>query len=112
MERCDGDLLPDEYEFKYVWFWIQIHGLPINMLNNTKITDMVKKFRTPQNLTEEDVAKWGKYARIHVKIDITKPLPKEMKVILTSKKEILAKFRYEKLPILFYHYGLFGNLMK
>lgn len=86
MERCDGDLLPEEYEFKYVWFWIQIHGLPISMLNNKKIYGMAKRFGNPQEISEEDAAKWGKYARVRVRIDITKPLPKEMKVILASKK--------------------------
>ncbi|XP_026425214.1 uncharacterized protein LOC113321518 isoform X2 [Papaver somniferum] len=112
IERCDDDLLPKEYEFKYVWFWIQIHGLPISMLNNKKIYNMAKKFGNPQNITDEDAAKWGKYARIRVRIDITKPLPKEMKVTFASKKIRTNQFRYEKLPKLCYFCGLFGHAMK
>ncbi|KAI3832574.1 hypothetical protein MKW98_002120, partial [Papaver atlanticum] len=70
------------------------------------------RFGTPQNISEEDAVKWGKYARFRVKIDITKPLPKEMKVILASGKIRMAQFRYEKLPILCYFCGLFGYAMK
>lgn len=112
LERCDEDLLPEEYEFKHVWFWIQIHGLPISMLNRKKILSMSKKFGSPQDISDEDAAKWGKYARARVKIDITKPLPKEMKVTLASKKIRMAQFTYEKLPRLCYYCGLFSHAMK
>lgn len=109
MERCEADLLPEEYEFRYVYFWMQFHGLTLNMMNINKVTKLAQQIGKTKLVTEEEASKWGKFARARVQIDTTKPLPRDVEVIMASKRKRTVQIKYEKLPRVCYSCGFFGH---
>ncbi|XP_026383405.1 uncharacterized protein LOC113278897 [Papaver somniferum] len=112
LQRCVEDLLPEEYDFRFVYFWLQFHGLPISMMNITKVTKLAQRIGTTKPITEEDATKWGRFARARVLIDTTQPLPRDFIITLASKKKRTVQIKYEKLPRVCYFCGFFGNQMK
>ncbi|XP_026405527.1 uncharacterized protein LOC113300534 [Papaver somniferum] len=112
IERGNEELLLEDYEFIYVVFGLHIYGLPLSMLNAVKVSSIVSIFGTPELIDPAMAAKWGKYAKVRVRLDIKKPLPKDMEITLKSKKKITITFRYEKVPRLCFHCGYFGHIMK
>ncbi|XP_026399286.1 uncharacterized protein LOC113295152 [Papaver somniferum] len=112
IEKGNEDSLLEDYEFRYEVFSLHIYGLPLSMLNAEKVASIVSIFGTPESIQKSLAAKWGKFAKLRVKIDITKPLPKDMEITLKSKRKIKITFRYEKVPRLCFHCGFFGHLMK
>ncbi|XP_026428483.1 uncharacterized protein LOC113324376 [Papaver somniferum] len=112
IERGNEEFLLEYYDFKYVVFSLHIYGLPLSMLNAAKVFSIVSIFGTPEPIDPAMAAKWGKFAKVRVRLDITKPLPKDMEITLKSKKKIKISFRYEKVPRLCFHCGYFGHIMK
>ncbi|KAH7855337.1 hypothetical protein Vadar_023843 [Vaccinium darrowii] len=51
----------------------------------------------------------GRCIHVKVELDITKPLPRAKKIYTADWKPILVPFRYEKLPLLCYYYGVVGH---
>ncbi|KAI3993716.1 hypothetical protein MKX01_002729, partial [Papaver californicum] len=70
------------------------------------------QFGSPYPFPKGESLKWSRFARVGVKVDITKKLPKYIRVTLPSKKIIEAHLRYEELPKLCYYCGFFGHLMR
>ncbi|XP_026457315.1 uncharacterized protein LOC113358023 [Papaver somniferum] len=112
IERCKEDSLLKDYDFKYVCFWIHVYGLPFSMLNPSKVLNIIQNIGKPDPIDTTMAAKWGKYTRVRVQLDITKPLPKDMIITLKSKKKITIHFRYEKLPRMCFFCGFFGHVKK
>lgn len=112
LERCHEDLLIEEYEFNFVSFWMHVYGLPLSMMNSQKVFNIMQKLGSPEPIDPQTASKWGKYARVRVRLDISKPIPKGMVITLNSKKKIIITFRYEKLPRLCFFCGFFGHVMK
>jgi hypothetical protein len=75
LNELNGQIPPSEMEFHHTPVWIQIHDMPLHCMTKivgTKIGELMG------TLVEVDAAGdgsgWGRYLRIHVIIDITKPL--------------------------------------
>lgn len=52
----------------------------------------------------------GKYMRVKVRIDVTKPLERALNFVLDDEDKTICIFiSYEKLPEFCYHYGLIGH---
>ncbi|XP_026416182.1 uncharacterized protein At4g02000-like [Papaver somniferum] len=111
-ELCEPGKLPSEYTFQHAVFTIQIHGLPINHINEKTVSHIAARLGTPLPSKQGESVKWGKYARVRVKLDITKSIRQKIKVTLPSKKVVEIDLRYEKLPRLCFYCGLFGHLVK
>ncbi|XP_050222924.1 uncharacterized protein LOC126673013 [Mercurialis annua] len=100
-------------KFSQISFWIQIHNLPLMCLN----MDAGLSLGSQIGLVEEvdpgasgDCL--GKYIRVRVKVDISKPLKRGLKVKLGPEDGvILAVLRYERLPDLCYKCGIIGHPM-
>ena len=87
-------------------FWIQIHGLPMRM----QTLEVAKKIAGPLGLIEKvDIGskgfRLGKYLRIRVNIDISKPLCRGRVVRMGETEKEWVDFRYERLPIFCYWCG-------
>ncbi|XP_050242113.1 uncharacterized protein LOC126691076 [Quercus robur] len=87
-------------------FWLQIHGLPMRM--QTK--EVADKTAGPLGLIEKmDIGSkgfcLGKYLRIRVNIDISKPLCSGRVVRMGATEKEWVDFRYERLPIFCYWCG-------
>ena len=87
-------------------FWIQIHGLPMRM----QTTEVAKKITSLVGVIEKvDVGprgfSVGKYLRLHLTIDISKPLCRGRVVRMGGTEKGWVDFRYESLPIFYYWCG-------
>ncbi|XP_026378076.1 uncharacterized protein LOC113272462 [Papaver somniferum] len=112
IEIGNEESLLEDYDFKYVIFSLHIYGLPLSMLNAAKVFSIVSIFGTPEPIDPSMAAKWDKFAKVIVRLDISKLLPKDMEITLKSKKKIKISFRYEKVPRLCFHCGYFGHIVK
>lgn len=87
--------------------WIQIHGLPMRM--QTK--GVAEKIVGPMGVIEKvDVGprgfSIGKYLRVRLIIDISKPLGRGRVACMGGTKKGCVDFRYERLPIFCYWCGI------
>ena len=51
----------------------------------------------------------GDFLRVHVEIDVSKPLCRGRSVVLVDNKETWISFKYEKLPNFYYWCGLISH---
>lgn len=112
LEELNGNIAPSRMVFKFAEFWVQIHNVPL--LGMT-----VQTGRHIGNCMGEciDVAQghegecMGRYLRVCVKMDITKPLKQGTKISLSSGQNEWVDFRYEWLPDFYYNCGRVGHIM-
>ncbi|XVF37028.1 hypothetical protein REPUB_Repub19eG0110300 [Reevesia pubescens] len=89
-------------------FWIQIHGLPIEMMNvkvGTVIAESIGDVEEVDSRGGDMV--WGHFLRVRVNVNITKPLKRGTIVMDGDSIKTLVTFRYGKLSDLCY---VCGNL--
>ena len=108
--RFESDMQPTVVKFTHSLFWIRIHNLPILSMVREVGEDVGNHIG---RLVEVDVPDngiaWGRYLRIRVEIDITKPLLRGKILEDDSGKPYWVDFRYEHLPIFCYRCGLLGH---
>lgn len=80
----DGLKPPSQMDFSHSPCWIQVHDMPL--LCMTKVVEL------------------GRYLRLRVNIDLTKPLERG-RALLMGGKSILVSFKYEQLPLFCFHCG-------
>ena len=92
--------------FDSVFFWIQVHDLPIGSLKSRVAQDIVLVTGEVVNsrAAEEDY-EGSHFMQVRVRIDITKPLCRGRKIGLSDGKEGWVNFKYECLPNLCYWCG-------
>lgn len=117
--------------FSHVSFWIQIHNVPIMCMNEETIRDFGKEIGKVEEVGTNAAGECiGKYARLRVPVDVTKPLVKVLSLepeedgeegvdmenedIEAEKKEekrqeIVMLVLYEKLLNFCYVYGCVGH---
>lgn len=87
-------------------FWIQIHGLPMRM-QTKEVADKIGGLMGV--IKKVDVGprgfSMGKYLRLWVTIDISKPLCSGRVFCMGNTEKGWLDFRYERLPIFCYWYG-------
>ena len=96
--------------FQFTTFWIQIHELPVQCLNQETRDAIGRSLGTPLLMidTESEGGK-GNYLRVRVRIDITKPLHRVRKV--WSKGSVIGceNLKYKRLPNFYYWCGLVSH---
>ncbi|XVF32015.1 hypothetical protein REPUB_Repub17cG0045000 [Reevesia pubescens] len=74
-------------------FWIQIHGLPIGLMNENVgivLGDSLGDVEEVEIL--EDKFAWGRYMRVRVRINIHKPLKRIAKVSFFGQDPLMVYF--------------------
>ncbi|XP_050222721.1 uncharacterized protein LOC126672813 [Mercurialis annua] len=97
--------------FDQASFWVQIHNLPLMCLSK----EAGRSLGANLGLVEEvdpgasgDCT--GRYIRVRVKMNITKPLKRGLKVKVDDKgNTVMAVLWYERLPDLCYQCGIIGH---
>ncbi|XP_050229503.1 uncharacterized protein LOC126678651 [Mercurialis annua] len=107
--RGTGDYA--EMKFDTIPFWIQIHGLPLICLNKEAGRSLGSQIGVVE---EVDLGAsgdcLGKYLRVKIKVNITKPLKRGLKVqVDKDSKMVVTALRYERLPELCYNCGILGH---
>lgn len=112
LEESNGNIAPSRMLLKFAELWVQIHNVPL--LGMTVQTGrqigycMGECIDVTQGQEGECI---GRFLRVHVKMDITKPLKRGTKISLPSGQQEWVDFRYEHLPDLCYNYGRMGRIM-
>ncbi len=106
-QRTEEEVPIMALSFDTIDLWVQIHGLPPRHLNpgiGKQLGQTLGKLIP--TVYSEDEASWGDFVRVHVSVNIPRPLCRGRKVGLGGGKEVLVSFQYEKLANFCYWCGL------
>nr|POE57305.1 uncharacterized protein CFP56_35163 [Quercus suber] len=109
LQRFDGSTPARYLRFTKLKIWVQIHGLPMRMLDSEtaiEIGETLGQVTPCENLCEQV---GGDFLRIQVEIDVSKPLCRGRRIALDETEEIWISFKYEKLPNFCYWCGLISH---
>ncbi|XP_030936712.1 uncharacterized protein LOC115961968 [Quercus lobata] len=98
LQRFDGSIPSRYLRFTKLKFWVQIHGLPMCLLDSEmaiELGETLGQVSPCENLSE---LVGREFLRVHVEIDISKPLCRGRRITLDAEEEIWVSFKYEKLP--------------
>ena len=109
LQRFDGSTPPRYLRFTKLKFWVQIYDFPISMLDPKTTIELGESLSqvTPCGNPNELVG--GDFLRVHVEIDVSKPLYRGRRVALNDNNERWISFKYEKLPNFCYWCGLISH---
>ncbi|KAK7841119.1 hypothetical protein CFP56_015772 [Quercus suber] len=102
IERYDGSVPVQYLCFDRTSFCIQIHNLPFSLLMITVVISIGEKIGTVTKLKDVGEMKRGSFIRVHVEVDISKPLCRERKISWDQNSEGWATFQYKRLPNICY----------
>ncbi|KAE8772589.1 hypothetical protein D1007_55405 [Hordeum vulgare] len=112
MEDFDPMKIIEEYEFNKVPIWVQIYRLPLGMMDRASGEDVGGAIGEVQEVeTDEDGKAVGKYLRVKVKLNITKPLMRGSMVQIDERgRKSWCPFAYEYLPNFCYTCGVISHV--
>ncbi|TXG62425.1 hypothetical protein EZV62_009419 [Acer yangbiense] len=94
-------------------FWIQIHDIPIGCMNRKMAKWLAEQLGEVLDIPAESRECWGKFMRVRVRIDISKPLKRWLKLKSGLSDEVFTLgLKYEKLPDFCFAYGRIGHGIK
>lgn len=97
LEEPDGDMAPSLMQLKHVDLWVQCHNLPFKKMSKRMGGAIGNKLGTLLEVDcDETGACVGKFMRVKVRLDISKPLCRGFPIDLASGKKALVEFRYER----------------
>ena len=111
MARFIGDLQPSAVKFTHAAFWIRLVNLPIKSMTREMGEDIGQRVGRLITIDapEDDGVAWGRYLRIRVEVEITKPLMRGCIIHVEETAPVWIDFRYEHLPIFCYKCGILGH---
>jgi hypothetical protein len=124
IEKFDPRKTTEDYLFNIVPIWVRIFGLPLGVMNRgmgERIGDIIGEAEEVD--VGEDGNAVGKFLRVKIRMDITKPLMRGTVVDLEEErgeneeavevgekvKELWCRFEYEHLPDFCYTCGIIGH---
>ncbi|KAK7854049.1 uncharacterized protein CFP56_033737 [Quercus suber] len=109
-EKVTANVPLSSLAFQFTTFWIQIHELPVQCLNQETRDAIGSSLGKPLLMTDtESEGGKGNYLRVRVRIDITKPLNRVRKVWSDGSVIGCAILKYERLPNFCYWCGLVSH---
>jgi len=105
LKKLEENIPLAQMDFSHVLFWVQVHDMPLICMNKeigTRIGESIGKVEDV-DVTGDGVG-WGRFLRIRVQVDISKPLERGRALHLNGKS-IWVSFKYEKLPHFCYSCG-------
>lgn len=111
LKEADGDEQPDQVNLFQSPFWVRIKNLPFNSRSDEIIRALVGNMGEILEI-EEDILGFGKYRRVKVMLDVTKPLRRFRRMKDNKGKEIVVDFAYERLPFFCFACGVMGHSEK
>ncbi|XP_073351892.1 uncharacterized protein [Aegilops tauschii subsp. strangulata] len=109
----DGFTKPSLAELKKIEIWVQIHDLPDGFFSKIKaLPAMVGEFIFAEPKSQDFE---GNFARVRVRIDVTKPLKNSVSLVVKKKDGIhreIFRVKYERLPDWCSVCGNLGHLLK
>lgn len=98
MEDFDALTPPAEIEFEKVAFWICMSNLPLACMGMEVGQQIGSTVGLVEEVdTDDEGIGWGKFLRVRVKLDLSKPLSRG-RILKLEEKTIWVAFQYERLP--------------
>ncbi|KAL5852076.1 hypothetical protein ACOSQ3_007194 [Xanthoceras sorbifolium] len=98
------------FQFRFAEFWIQIYNIPFICMNRTVARLIAKAVGSVVDFPMDSKDLWGKFLRIKVRLDITKPLKRRIRMRLEEfDTMITALVKYERLPDFCHVYRHIGH---
>ncbi|TXG48193.1 hypothetical protein EZV62_027487 [Acer yangbiense] len=106
-----GDIT--KLKFNQADFWVQIHDIPIMCMNQRTTKWLAEYIGEVVEIPTESRECWGKYVRVKVQVDITKPLKRWLRIKLGKYEEItMVALKYERLPDFCFACGRIGHSVR
>ncbi|KAF5474901.1 hypothetical protein F2P56_006754, partial [Juglans regia] len=105
LKPFDGSTQAHLLDFTTAIFWIQMHNLPLGGMN-CKMGELIGKSigKVLEVEGEENEVTWGRFLRVKVECDLTKPLARGRTVSFEGT-QLWIPFRYENLPRICFRCG-------
>lgn len=110
--RYDFSIPTRNLRFTTTTFWVQIHGLSMNMLDPETAVEIGEMIGTVSRSKHSNDMVRGDFLRVRVEVDVTKSLCKGQKIAINSIDVAWAAFKYEKLPNFWCWCGRVSHLNK
>ena len=108
LKEADGEEQPDQVSIIHSPFWVRLKNLPFNYRSDDIVKALVGNMGEILEV-EEDVLGIGRYRRIRVMLDVTKPLRRFRKIKDKKGRELQIDFAYERLPFFCFACGVMGH---
>lgn len=106
-----GDI--SNLSFSMVEMWVQIHNLPLMCMNRRVAKAIAEQIGTSIEIPAESKECRGKYLRVKVQIDISKPLKRFIRLgVKEAEKAIIVPLTYERLLEFCYACGRIGHRLR
>ncbi|KAL5539058.1 hypothetical protein UlMin_044550 [Ulmus minor] len=100
--------------FNTLDIWVQFHNVPLSCMNRACAEMISSHIGTVVEVATGLKGEcWGRYLRVRVSIDITKPLKRVLRVALGSELiPVTMLLLYERLPLFCHRCGIIGHQIK
>ncbi|CAB4268866.1 unnamed protein product [Prunus armeniaca] len=113
LETPYGNRAPNRMVLQNADFWVQAHNLPLNRMTVTTGRQIGNRLGQCIDVMEGAYGEClGKYLHIRVRLDVTKPLRRVMKLQFDHSLKAVIEFKYERLPDFCYACGRIGHVVK
>ncbi|TXG54301.1 hypothetical protein EZV62_019557 [Acer yangbiense] len=110
LEKPEGTGEISKLKFNKADFWIQIHDIPIMCMNRRTAKWLAEQIGEVIEIPTDSRDCWGKFLRVKVRIDISKPLKRWLRLGLDrSGNIVVVGLKYERLPEFCYACGWLGH---
>ncbi|XP_059451002.1 uncharacterized protein LOC132181786 [Corylus avellana] len=102
----DGVTPLEQIDFVKVAFWVRMYKLPLACMG----AEVGKQIGSTVGLveevdTDEDGIGWGKFLRVKIRLDLTKPLARGRRLKIEGSS-VWINFQYERIPRFCFHCGI------
>nr|CCA66053.1 hypothetical protein [Beta vulgaris subsp. vulgaris] len=111
LKEAEGDEQPDQVSLNHSPFWIRLKNLSLNHRSNDVVKALIGNMGEILDI-EEDVLGFGRYRRVKVMLDVSKPLRRYRKIRDKRGRELQIDFAYERLPFFCLACGVMGHSEK
>ncbi|TXG69259.1 hypothetical protein EZV62_004194 [Acer yangbiense] len=110
LEMPEGTGEIAKLRFNKADFWVQIHDIPIMCMNRRSAKWLAEQIGEVIEIPSESRDCWGKFLRVKVRIDISRPLKRWLRLSLDkSGNVVVVGLKYERMPEFCFACGRVGH---
>ncbi|KAG8493180.1 hypothetical protein CXB51_010593 [Gossypium anomalum] len=103
----------DTYEFNLSPFWLRVYNIPLEYMDRQTALDVGNAIGELVAIDWKDRnGGWTEFLRLKIKINISNPMRRVVKLVGRDGIEIICALKYKILPTFCYYYGRIGHTIK
>ncbi|KAL4352737.1 hypothetical protein GQ457_06G015190 [Hibiscus cannabinus] len=110
LEQADPNRTIHDYSFMHMCIWVRMHNIPLSLMTTALArvlgASIGKVIMTDTRLEDGNM---GKFMRVHVMIDTSKPLRRCVVLSRPDAKASMCPLQYERLPLFCHGCDLIGH---